>query len=117
MGMLITVALPVLPGQSDRVRNFATEIAPHIAEFERLNREATVTRYVSYLQELPTGDVELVVMEVDDPTKFRLAVTGDTPYDQWWIGYLRDVHGVDLPSMPPDQVPQPPPPTFVWPPA
>ncbi|HEX2032377.1 MAG TPA: hypothetical protein VHL78_13450 [Actinomycetota bacterium] len=95
MGHWIAAALPVLPGQSDRVRNFAAEIEPHLEEFERLNREATVTRYANWLQRTPTGDVEIVVMEADDPSKIRTSFT-DSAYDRWWLGYLQDVHGVDM---------------------
>jgi hypothetical protein len=115
MGTLIVAALPVLPGQSDRVRNFGKELEEHREEFERLNREATVTRYLSYLQELPQGDVEIVVFEAEDPTKIRQYFTGDTPYDSWWLDYLRDVHGLDLRSIPEGQWPTGPAPTFSWP--
>jgi hypothetical protein len=57
MGVLIAAALPVLPGQSDRVRTFAMDLEPHREEWERLNREATVTRYITFLQESPQSDV------------------------------------------------------------
>jgi hypothetical protein len=35
----IASALPVLRGQTERVRTFGAEIEPHLEEFERLNRE------------------------------------------------------------------------------
>ncbi len=104
----IASALPVLPGQAGRVRDFAAEIEPHLEEFERLNREATVTRYASWLQESPMGDLELVVMESEDPTKIARRFT-DSDYDRWWLGYLKDVHGIDM------LVPKPPaPPPMIW---
>jgi hypothetical protein len=104
MGPWIAAALPVLPGQSERVRNFAKEIEPHLEEFERLNREATVTRYANWLQSTPAGDVEIVVMEVEDPSRIRSTFT-DSAYDRWWLAYLRDVHGIDMTGPNPAQAP------------
>lgn len=115
MGQLIVAALPVLPGQTDRERNFGKEIEEHREEFDRLNKEATITRYVSYLQESPQGDIEIIVMEADDPSKIRGYLRGDTPYDSWWLDYLKDVHGVDLRAIPEGHWPTAPPPSFSWP--
>ncbi len=115
MGHLIVAALPVLPGQSDRVRNFGKDLEEHRAEFDRLNREATITRYVSYLHESPQGDVEIVIMEADDPSRIRSYIRGDSAYDSWWLDYLRDVHGMDLRPIPEGRWPVPPGPTFSWP--
>lgn len=113
MGVLIAAALPVLPGQSDRVRTFARDLEPHQEEWERLNREATVTRYVTYLQESPQGDVAIVIMEADDPTMIRSTFT-DSAYDNWWLDYLRDVHGVDMRGMHPEDYPAAATPVQVW---
>jgi hypothetical protein len=113
MGVQIPVVLPVLPGQSDRVRNFGQEVEAHKEEFERLNREGTVTWYGVWLQETPMGDFAIHSMEAEDPS--RLArMFSETDYDQWWLNYLRDVHGVDLHGVPLDQQPTPPPQVFEW---
>lgn len=104
MGYWIAAALPVLPGKSDRVRNFRQEIEPHIGEFERLNREATVTRYANWLQESPAGDIEIVVMEAEDASRIRSSFT-DSPYDRWWLDYLQDVHGIDMTTPDPPSAP------------
>jgi hypothetical protein len=114
MGVLIPAALPVLPGQSDRVRNFKTELAPHRDEWERLNRVATVTRYAVHLQETPMGDLAIHVMEADDPSRIRDQFT-ESSCDRWWLDYLRDVHGLDLRGVLPEEMPQAPPPVFTWP--
>ena len=113
MGVLIAAALPVLPGQSDRVRNFDRDLEPYREEWERLNREATITRYVTYLQESPQGDVAIVIMEADDPTKIRTTFT-DSAYDNWWLDYLRDVHGADLRAMKPEDYPEAAKPVQLW---
>ncbi|MDQ3985931.1 MAG: hypothetical protein M3280_05475 [Actinomycetota bacterium] len=113
MGFLAAAAFPVLPGQSERVRKFGEELQPNIDEFERLNKETTFTRFQVHLQEGPEGDLAIFVFEIEDPSKARSSFT-DSAYDNWWLDYLRDVFGVDLRAMP--EVPDAPPPTFVWPP-
>jgi hypothetical protein len=114
MGILIPAAIPVMPGQTDRVRNFQKELEPHRKEWERLNKEATVTRYGVYLVETPKGDWAIHVMEADDPTKIRNQFT-DSACDNWWLDYLRDVHGIDMRRIPVEEQPQPPPAVFTWP--
>ncbi|HJP65605.1 MAG TPA: hypothetical protein VKA30_04795 [Actinomycetota bacterium] len=112
MAYVTAAAFPVLPGQADRVRNFAKELEPHMEEFERLNKEAgDFRRFSVFLQESPMGDLAIFVFEVADPSKVRLAFT-ETPYDQWWLDYLRDVHGLDIRGMP--EVPSPPPIVYDW---
>jgi hypothetical protein len=113
MGIQIAVAFPVLPGQADRVRHFDEEIEQHTDEWERLNRGATVTRYGVWLQESPMGDLAIVVMEADDPTQISREFT-ETDYDQWWLDYLRDVHGIDLHGVSQEQIPTPPPQVYEW---
>jgi L-rhamnose mutarotase len=111
MGKLVASALPVLPGQVERVRNFGQEVGRFQEEWERLNREGTFTKYSVLLQEGPQGALAIHVWEIEDPTRARAAMT-DSEYDNWWQDYLRDVHGIDLRSLP--AVPPPPPVVFEW---
>lgn len=115
MGHLGAVALPVVPGQEDRVRNFGQEVAEHKAEWERLNAEAGgYTMYAVFLQETPMGNFAIHAFELDDPSKVRQLFT-DSAHDTWWLDYLRDVNGIDLRNWPADQPPPAPPPlTFEW---
>jgi hypothetical protein len=115
MGVLISYALPIVPGQEDRVRRLRDEMGPHIEEFERLNKEATVTRFWSYLQETPMGNLAIYTMEVDDPSRIRPLVDAGTPYDEWWLDFTRDVHGMNLRNITPEQRPASPVPVFMWP--
>jgi hypothetical protein len=111
MTYVSAAALPVLPGQSDRVRNFAEELEPHLKEFERLNKEGTFTRFQVQLQESPEGDLAIYVFEVEDPSRIRSSFTS-SDYDRWWLDFLRDVHGLDLRSLP--ETPMPPAPAYLW---
>ena len=118
MGYLGAYALPVVSGQEDRVRNFDKELRDNglVEAFEELNRNATVSRYATFLQEDPTGGPALAIttLEVDDPTRLQRQF-GDTAYDRWWTAYLSEVHGLpDLTGVPVDQMPSPPPLVYSW---
>ena len=109
MSYVFAGAFPVLPGKSDRVRNFERELAPHRAEWDRLSQEGTFRMYTVTLQSGPQGDIAIYSMELADPSRARARFT-DSPHDRWWVEYMKDVHGVDL-----DVVQSAPPPTvFTW---
>ena len=96
MAFMGSVALPVLPGKADRVRNIGSEIAQHQAEWDRLCRETgDFQHYNVTLQESPAGDLCIYSMIVEDPSKVRMAF-GDSAYDQWWLAFVKDVHGLDI---------------------
>ena len=114
MSYMASIALPVLPGKADRLRNFANELAPHRAAWDRLCHEAGAFRHYNITlqetpQETPQGALCIYSMLFDEPDKFRMRF-GDTEYDRWWVGFVKDVHGFDLdgPAVPP------PPSVFTW---
>jgi hypothetical protein len=109
VGYVFSGAFPILPGKSGRVRNFEQELAPYRQEWDRLSREGTFRFYNVTLQSGPTGDLAIYAFEVEDPSRVRLAFS-DSPHDRWWIGYFRDVHGLDLTTI--DSAP--PPSVFTW---
>lgn len=97
----LTYALPVLPGKAERVRRLPEEVEPHRAAYDELNRQATVTRHEVYLQESPQGDLAITIMEAEDPNRVLRAFV-DTPYDQWWRDWNKDVHGFDPADLRPE---------------
>ncbi len=115
MGYLGAVALPVVPGHEERVRNFGKEVAEHQEEWERLNREAGGWKHFAmFLQESPMGNLAITTWEMEDPTAVRQSFT-DSAHDTWWLDFLRDVHGIDIRNWPPGQPPPAPPPlVFEW---
>jgi hypothetical protein len=78
---LIAYAVPVLPGQSDRVRDFGRELSAVRDRYDELNRAATVSRHVVFLQSSPAGDVAIHIMEANDPSRF-LRDFDDSAYDR-----------------------------------
>lgn len=109
MGYVFSGAFPVLPGKSERVKNFEKELQPYRAEWDRLCDECTFRFYNITLQSGPDGDVAIYSMEFADPTKVRTSFT-DSPHDQWWTSYMMDVHGIDLTV----GESNPPPTVFTW---
>lgn len=104
MGDLFAAALPILPGQSDRVRAFGRELEAVRDEYDQLNKNATLSRHVVFIQPSPMGDLAIHVMEGDDLARIQRDFD-DSAHDKWWLGFLKDVHGVDLLNMP--EPPQP----------
>jgi len=110
--MVFAATFPILPGKSDRVRNFEKEVAPHRAEWDRLSHAGTFRFYNVYLSSLPIGDFAIYVFDVQDPSKAGRPFT-DSPHDTWWTGFFKDVHGADLRELRPEQM-APPPLCFGW---
>jgi hypothetical protein len=93
---VVAFAIPVLPGKSDRVAKLEEELGPVWGEYEELNRQATVSRHLVFLQHMPLGDVMVNVLEVGDPSKIARRFS-DSAYDRWFIDYTKDVVGIDPP--------------------
>jgi hypothetical protein len=110
MEYMASGAFPVLLGKADRVRNFGKELATNQAEFERLCRKCGgFTHFNVTLQEGPMGDLCIYSMVFDDPSEVRMSF-GDSVYDKWWVGFVKDVHGFDISA----GSPPPPPSVFTW---
>jgi hypothetical protein len=112
MAYMMSAVFPVLPGKSQRVRNFEKELAPHRAEWDRLCREAGDFKFYNItLQPTPVGDMMIQSFVFNDPSKVRFKFT-DSAHDKWWTGFIKDVTGVDIadPNMPPPS----PNPGYTW---
>jgi hypothetical protein len=93
----IAYTLPIVPGQSQRARDFGDELAQHPGfqqHYEELNRHANVRRHMEWVQETPMGDFLVVVFETDTPEKVGRPFT-DSDYDDWWTRRVEAVHGFD----------------------
>ena len=93
---VIAYALPIVPGQADSARNFATELASagHRDRYEELNRAAKVTRHMEWVQSTPVGDLLVVFFETDAPEMLARPFSNDD-YDRWWRARVERVHGFD----------------------
>ncbi len=93
-------ALPVLHGKEDEARRRGEGFRRFAGEYERLNREAQLRRHLEFLQETPFGSTMILLYEFDgDGSKLGRAFT-DSAYDKWWVGHLKEVHGIDVTGAP-----------------
>ena len=92
--MQVTYALPIVPGQTTRVREQSKEYEAHDKRYQELNKAAVVSRHSVWVQETPMGDFEITLLELPDPTKLRLTFEEDE-YDGWWRALVKDTHGFD----------------------
>jgi len=94
----IAFSIPILPGQTDSFRSahrrFAVERG---AEFEASRRRLGVMSERGFLQHTPTGDVAVVVFDVEDPARFLAGSAGSPePIDRDFRAYLVEAFGLDL---------------------
>jgi hypothetical protein len=104
----IAMALPILPEKLETWRNGMREIAgPRRAEFDAARRRMGVTSEKIWLQEGPSGPIELVVLEVEDPARaFAEMATSQDPFDVWFREFVVDAYGIDLSQPMPGPLPE-----------
>lgn len=114
--MLFASAVPLVQDKTGRYRNLATELEPHLDEYEALNARFQVARHSFWINHARSG-TDLGVSVYDIATeglgemKFRQWDT-DSAYDRWWLAFVGDVNGIDMlteptHAAPPEQV-------FAW---
>lgn len=96
---MIAFAAPLLPGMTEVDREAMTSFrsGERKPAFEDSRRRAGITRECAWIQTTPNGDVAVVYMEADDVAAAFAALGGsDEPFDQWFRGHVRNVHGFSL---------------------
>ena len=54
-----------------------------------------------WLQQTPFGDTVILLMEGEEPALYLKKVfDSEAPFDRWFAGQFREVHGID-PAQPP----------------
>ena len=94
---LMAVAFPILPGKTDDWKKFIGELnGPRRAEFVA-SRKAVGAHERTFLQPTPMGDMVIVTLEADDPGKsFGRFVSSTDAFTVWFLGRVKEIHGVDL---------------------
>ena len=94
---VFTYALPIKPGQTERVLKFGAELDGRglRAEYDQLNEVATIRQHLIAIQPGPPIELAIHTLVCDDMNKLGRMFTNGA-YDQWWLDFLRDVHGLDV---------------------
>lgn len=104
----IAMAFPIPPEKLETWRSGMREIAgPRRAEFAASRQRQGVASCGVWLQEGPTGSLELLVIEAQDPARmFAELGTSEEPFDVWFREFIADVYGMDLRQPPPGPLPE-----------
>jgi hypothetical protein len=105
----IAFAAPVLPGKTDtdRAAMQSCSSGERKASFESSRQRHGITREAVWIQQSPGGDLAVVYLEADNlQTAFAGLGASEEPFDQWFRGIVREVHGIDLAQgfSPPEQL-------------
>ena len=103
----LSLALPVKPGQSNRLRDFAQEVVGRRRqEFEASEQRIGLTREGWYLQPTPMGELVIIWVEGSDPAAALSSfVQSQESFDVWFKQEVEQITGVDL-NQPPDKMPE-----------
>jgi hypothetical protein len=97
--MLFASAVPLRPGKTDRYRDLATELRPHLEEYRDLNRRFEVTGHAYWINHGRETDIGVSVYDISPAGLGRMRLREWDPssaYDRWWLEFVQDVNGVDL---------------------
>ena len=94
----IALSLPILPGETETFRNAHRRfVTDRRSEFEESRRRLGVRSERGFLQHTQTGDLAIVIFEVDDAARMFTGVGGsDAPLDADFRSYLSKVFGLDV---------------------
>jgi hypothetical protein len=97
---MVTMAFasPILPGRLEAWYRFNQEtLGTWRAEHDALNRRCGVARELAWRQETPQGDLAIIYLELEDPSRLfgELARSGE-PYAIWFREQTLAIHGLDL---------------------
>lgn len=107
MTKLVAMAVPILPGQTERWHNFLNTL-----QNERLNefkesREKLGVRERVFFQHIPQGDFAIVTLEGNDPQdSFARFGQGNDSFTKWFVNEVKAIHGFDLASPPQGIIPE-----------
>jgi hypothetical protein len=97
--MLFASAVPLRPGKTDRYRDLATELRPHLEEYQGLNRRFEVGAHAYWINHGRESDIGVSVYDISSAGLARMRLREWDPssaYDRWWLEFVEDVNGVDL---------------------
>jgi hypothetical protein len=95
----VAFAVPLLPGQTEveRIALASCRDGARREAYQDARRRAGIIREAVWIQPAPGGDVAVVYLEADDlAAAFTILGTSAEPFDRWFRGHIRQVHGIAL---------------------
>ncbi len=95
----VAYAASLLPGQieANRVALASCQNGSRREAYRDARRRAGITREAVWVQPVPGGNVAVVYLEADDlVSAFTIMGTSAEPFDRWFRGHIRQVHGIAL---------------------
>jgi hypothetical protein len=94
---LVGFAVPLLAGQAEAHRIALASCWSGVRKeaYQDARRRAGIIREAVWIQPGPGGEVAVVYLEADDlAAAFTMLGTSAEPFDRWFRGHLRQVHGI-----------------------
>jgi hypothetical protein len=105
--VMLALAVPILPGQTERWRRFVGELEGGRREASRAHRQRLGLRERAFFQATPQRDLGTLVLEGDDPAAaFARFGAGDDEFTRWFVQEVQAIHGLDLRQPPPGPLPE-----------
>ena len=95
----VAFTVPLLPGQTEaeRIALASCRDGARREAYQDARRRAGIIREAVWIQRGPGGDVAVAYLEADDlATAFTLLGNSAEPFDRWFRGHIRQVHGIAL---------------------
>ena len=93
----VAFAVRLLPGQTEAVRVAlaSCQAGARKEAYQDARRRAGIIREAVWIQPTPGGDMAVVYLEADDlAAAFTIVGTSAEPFDRWFRGHARQVHGI-----------------------
>jgi hypothetical protein len=93
----VAFAVALLPGQTEAVRAAlaSCQAGARKEAYQDARRRAGIIREAVWTQPAPGGDMAVVYLEADDlAAAFTIVGTSAEPFDRWFRGHARQVHGI-----------------------
>ncbi|MDQ3190925.1 MAG: hypothetical protein M3Q58_04960 [Bacteroidota bacterium] len=97
MKFFFSMALPILPGKTEKWKQFINELnGPRYKEYQDSRKKANIHENI-FFQSTLFGDLAIFTIEGINPEEaFMQSGLGNDPFTQWFSMQIEDIHGVDI---------------------
>ncbi len=97
MTTLFATAIPVLPGKTEQLKKFTSDLTGRYKNEFNESRKKLGVQERSFLQSTPTGDMVIVTLEGENPeAAFEKFNQGTDEFTKWFAAQVKEIHGIDL---------------------